>query len=754
MNVDFTKKPGRIAGRELYPDFDKPLVSVITPFYNAGKYFAETFNSVINQTFPWFEWIIVNDGSTQKEDIELLHRLAETDRRVSIITQENGGLSCARNTGIANSNTELIAPLDADDLIAPTYLECLYWGLYYNADAAWAYTSSYGFHDQEYVWQYPFNAERLKTYNFLNYAAMIRKKDALEIGGYKVEKWSYYEDWRFWLEMLGKSKYPVHIASCLFWYRRLESGMLSTINKDPERVKFCQNIIENAAQNADGQVEAVEYPFKMSKESFYIPEYKEWTMRAYREHERIRVLWLIPWMMMGGADKFNLDAISGLKENNIDSFILTTQAGSNEWRQKFEDYTDEIFCMPDFLDPVHYIEFVSYFIQTREIDVLMVTDSYDGYYMLPWLRKHFPDLVIMDYVHMEEWYWRKGGYARTSAALGWVLEKTFVCNSSTRNVLVEQFGRKEETVDVLYIGVDQHYFNRNLVKEGFLHQKLKLEAKQKIILFPCRIHPQKRPFFMLDIAWRVHQQIPEIVFVVAGDGGQLQELRQEVAARKMDTFVFCIGQIDDMRACYRDSVLTLICSLKEGLSLTAYESLSMGVPVVSSDVGGQRDLIGEDVGALIPLRQKEWEDFDKREFDQEERDEYVEQIVRILKDPILYQKLSDNCRDKIEKMFSIDKMVQKLSEEIYFLRNDGESEIKRKELSEKMQQFCSFPDDYYTMYHMWRRKDEECEEVWRERCWFEALWKEGKVKRLIYIAKERMGIHLAGCIDKIKKIFS
>lgn len=178
------------------------------------------------------------------------------------------------------------------------------------------------------------------------------------------------------------------------------------------------------------------------------------------------------------------------------------------------------------------------------------------------------------------------------------------------------------------------------------------------------------------------------------------------------------------------------------------------MPVVSSDVGGQRDLIGEDVGALIPLRQKEWEDFDKREFDQEEREEYVEQIVRILKDPILYRKLSDNCRDKIEKTFSIDKMVQKLSEEIYFLRNDGESEIKRKELSEKMQQFCAFSDDYYTMYHMWRRKDEECEEVWRERCWFEELWKEGRVKRLIYIAKERVGIHWKRYQDKIKEWLS
>lgn len=754
MNVDFTKKPGRIAGREPYPDFDKPLVSVITPFYNAGKYFTETFNSVVNQTFPWFEWIIVNDGSTQKEDIDLLHRLAETDRRITIITQENGGLSCARNTGIANSNTEFIAPLDADDLIAPTYLECLYWGLYYNADAAWAYTSSYGFHDQEYVWQYPFNAERLKTYNFLNYAAMIRKKDALEIGGYKVEKWSYYEDWRFWLEILGKSKHPVHIASCLFWYRRLESGMLSTINKDPERVKFCQNIIENAAQNANGQVEAVEYPFKMSKESFYIPEYKEWTMRAYREHERIRVLWLIPWMMMGGADKFNLDAISGLKENNIDSFILTTQAGSNEWRQKFEDYTDEIFCMPDFLDPVHYIEFVSYFIQTREIDVLMVTDSYDGYYMLPWLRKHFPDLVIMDYVHMEEWYWRKGGYARTSAALGWVLEKTFVCNSSTRNVLVEQFGRKEETVDVLYIGVDQHFFNRKQEKAGFLYEKLGLDSEKKIILFPCRIHPQKRPFMMLSIAEEVHKRMPEVVFVVAGDGGQLQELQQEIKSRRMRDFVFCIGQTDNIRACYRDSALTLICSLKEGLSLTAYESMAMGVPVVSSDVGGQSDLIGDEAGALIPLRQKEREDFDNRVFDHIEIMEYVEKITYILKDPILYQTLSRRCREKIEQGFSIDKMVLKLSEEIRTILGDENMQNSRRKLSEEIAQTGSFSNDYYTIYQMWKKKDSECEAVWNERCWFEQKWNVETAKRILIIAKERILIHIERYCNRIKALFS
>ena len=71
------------------------------------------------------------------------------------------------------------------------------------------------------------------------------------------------------------------------------------------------------------------------------------------------------------------------------------------------------------------------------MDVLFVSNSYHGYYLIPWLREHFPELPIVDYVHMEEWYWRQGGYARASGMLGAVTEKTYVCNSATRDVLIE-----------------------------------------------------------------------------------------------------------------------------------------------------------------------------------------------------------------------------------------------------------------------------------------------------------------------------
>lgn len=722
---DYQKHPGRSRTRFYSPDPKDALVSVITPFYNAGKYFEQTFNSVMNQTFPWFEWIIVNDGSTSEEDVALLHKFAAMDGRITVITQKNGRQSRARNTGIAHTHTDLVVPLDADDVVAPTYLECLYWGLYYNQDAAWCYTSSYGFHDLQYIWKYPFDSEKLKTYNFLNYSAMIRKKDILDIGGYKVEKWAYHEDWRFWLEMLAQNKRPVHVNTCLFWYRRLESGMLSTTNKDPKLAEFSKNIIEKAAGNVHTEVKALEFPLSKTQYPFYSAEKLTWNRKSFANHDRKRVLWLVPWLQMGGADKFNLDAIAGLKENGFDSFIMTSKPSENEWWQKFENYTDEIFCLPDFLDSAHYLEFISYYLQSREIDVIMLTNSYDGYYMMPWIRQHFPDVVIVDYVHMEEWYWLAGGYARTSGALSGVVEKTYVCNSLTKKVMTEKFHRQEDSVQCLYIGVDHQYFAREKEKAGYLHKLLHLPPERKIVLFPCRVHPQKRPFMMLEIAQETKKAHPDVAFVVAGNGDLLEELKATILQRKLEDTVFCIGATEHMRACYRDSELTLICSLKEGLALTAYESLSMGVPVVSSDVGGQGDLIDSDVGALIPLEQNE-EDIDNRSYSPREVAAYVAQISRILQDKDLYNELSRNGRKKIEEGFSINKMVQTLSSELDVLCQDPALAERRRAVSQALKVMNNLSADYYTVYQQWGAAQKECENMWEARCWFKNLWEKEK----------------------------
>ncbi|OOP74787.1 glycosyltransferase [Clostridium beijerinckii] len=720
MKFDFDKEPGKkLLDRNLNAD-DVPLMSIITPFYNKIRYFEQTFNSVMNQTFPWFEWIIVNDGTTNDEEVKKLKEIASRDNRIKLFHQENSGQSSARNHAIRKCSTEIIVPLDADDLIEPTFLEYVFWGLYFNPDASWCYTDSLGFQDDNYEWKKEFSSEEMKTNNILTCTAAIRKKDLLEIGCYDDSEKHYDEDWRLWLMFLSKNKYPVHIAQYGFWYRKTQHGMATQVQKNIELSKKSAKIIKQVADRVRNDIRAKEYPVK-NGESFIKPENINWSRKVFKNHNKINVMLLIPWMVMGGADLFNLDIVRKIDKNKFEMSIITTLDSDNSWKQLFQEFTSEIFELSTFLEIENYSKFISYFIKSREIDVIFLSNSYYGYYLVPWLRKEFPNVAIVDYVHMEEWYWRNGGFARTSGALGDIIEKTYTCNEKTRKVIINDFGKNPKTIETLYIGVDKEKYYESVVEENLAKKSLKIEKNRPIILFPCRIHPQKRPFLMLEIAREIRKKLKNIAFIVVGDGPQLEELQQKVSEYNLTNTVYFAGRQNDMRPYYKDSDITLICSLKEGLALTAYESLAMGTPVISSDVGGQSELIDNEVGAILPLLQDESEALDSRKFSSEEVMSYVIAIEEILGNKERYKSMCKLCRDRIEQKFSSDIMIKRIEGEFENIISDEYLE-KRQNFSKLLKQISFFVDDYMTIFLEYENSEYNCEEIWKSKMWFENLY--------------------------------
>lgn len=109
-----------IGGLIFITESKKPKISVIVPVYNTEKYLDECLNSVENQTLKDIEIICVNDGSTDKS-LEILNNHAGKDSRIKVISQENGGVSSARNAGIESSSGSYILFIDSDDFIE-TYL--------------------------------------------------------------------------------------------------------------------------------------------------------------------------------------------------------------------------------------------------------------------------------------------------------------------------------------------------------------------------------------------------------------------------------------------------------------------------------------------------------------------------------------------------------------------------------------------------------------------------------------------------------
>ena len=101
----------------------KPEVSIITPLYNAAKYIADTVECVQNQSLKDFEWVIIDDCSTD-DSLSILEKFKKNDERIKIISlKQNSGPIVARNTGFEAATGRFIALIDADDLWLPEKLE-------------------------------------------------------------------------------------------------------------------------------------------------------------------------------------------------------------------------------------------------------------------------------------------------------------------------------------------------------------------------------------------------------------------------------------------------------------------------------------------------------------------------------------------------------------------------------------------------------------------------------------------------------
>lgn len=121
---DCFKKAKEIFSIDLYNALIKPKISIVIPIYNTEKYLVECLDSIINQTLKEIEIICINDGSTDNS-AKILDQYSKKDERIKIITQQNNGVSNARNKAIDNCTGEYICFVDSDDYLDKTFCEKL-----------------------------------------------------------------------------------------------------------------------------------------------------------------------------------------------------------------------------------------------------------------------------------------------------------------------------------------------------------------------------------------------------------------------------------------------------------------------------------------------------------------------------------------------------------------------------------------------------------------------------------------------------
>lgn len=205
-----------------------PLVSIITPVYNAERYLPEIIQTILEQTYSNWEWILVDDGSTDNSYV-LLEEVASGDERIQVYKNEvNSKVFQARNNALNIAKGEFIAFLDADDLWEPDKLKIQVEFMQQN-NSLFTYTDFDRFIRNP---QKPLRKEELPdiaTYKKIltnNYIAMStvmvwRSK----IGSFRMKD-VYYDDFTLWLDLLKRVDIGRRVPINLMHYR-LSKGSLS-----------------------------------------------------------------------------------------------------------------------------------------------------------------------------------------------------------------------------------------------------------------------------------------------------------------------------------------------------------------------------------------------------------------------------------------------------------------------------------------------------------------------------------------------
>ncbi|MEO7046083.1 MAG: glycosyltransferase family 2 protein [Ferruginibacter sp.] len=200
------------------------LVSVIVPCYNYAHFLAEALDSVLAQTYPHWECIIINDGSPDNtEEVALAY--CKKDARIKYFYKANGGHSSARNFGIKHSSGKYILPLDADDILSESYVEKAVDVLEKdeNIKLVTGHVQLFG-NTNEKISFTTFDLRSFLIVNYITISSLFRRSDFDKTNGFD-ETMKVFEDWDLFIGLLKEGGVIKELPFVCLYYRKKDVSM-------------------------------------------------------------------------------------------------------------------------------------------------------------------------------------------------------------------------------------------------------------------------------------------------------------------------------------------------------------------------------------------------------------------------------------------------------------------------------------------------------------------------------------------------
>jgi glycosyltransferase involved in cell wall biosynthesis len=627
-----------------------PGVTIVTPFFNTGSVFHETARCVFQQSFQQWEWLIVDDASTDAEARTVLASYEDVDPRVRVLHHEaNRGPGAARNTGFAQARAPYVVQLDSDDLIEPTAIEEWLWFL--DGHPQYGFVKGYvvGFGAQHYLWRRGFHEGRaFLRENLVSLNAMIRTAVHGDVGGYDESNRDGLEDWDFWLRCANAGHWGDTIPQYLDWYRRRPSHNDRWANWDngPANRSFQHALRRRYPHLWNGGFPQPAAPKQIPQ--LQLREDAPYPNRLRKTKPRL--LFVVPWLAMGGADKFNLDVVRELTRRGWEITIATTLQGDYSWLPRFTSLTPDVFAMPAFLPVRDYPRFLRYLIESRDVDLVMISNSEFAHRVLPYLRSRCPTVPFVDYCHMEEEHWNDGGHPRVAVDYHTLLDLNLVSSEHLKQWMVAR-GAAPDRVRVCSTNVDTDFWRPDAETRRRVRQRLGVGEDVPLVLYCGRICDQKQPQVFARTMRALASRGARFAAVVAGDGPDEPWLREYVSHPSLQHHVRMLGAVpnDQVRELLQAADIFFLPSRWEGIALSIFEAMACGVAVVGADVGGQRELVTPDCGILLTPADPNTE-----------AERYAAAIGALFADPARRADMGTRARQRVESSFQLHQMAERL----------------------------------------------------------------------------------------------
>lgn len=213
-----------------------PLVSVVIPCFNQGQFLAEAIESVLAQTFPRIEIVVVEDCSTDGFTRQLVRGISYPRTR-TILNDTNRGVAATRNAGVRVARGVYILPLDADDKLGPRFVESALEKIE-DSTADVCYSRVMFFDDEQGEFLAPpFSVRKMLRNNLVVNTALYRKSAWAAVGGYAEVMRTGLEDWDFWLSLIEHGDRFHRIEEPLFFYRRHGTSRTDTARDNEKSLR-------------------------------------------------------------------------------------------------------------------------------------------------------------------------------------------------------------------------------------------------------------------------------------------------------------------------------------------------------------------------------------------------------------------------------------------------------------------------------------------------------------------------------------